>query len=102
MSEKKRVPPWERARLSFILAERRRQRKVEENERPVKARLMDLEENRKRLAEIRKFFCPDCQHYINSDQLPSEEKKIGEEQGFCKCPKNATGVSIDNPEQHAR
>ncbi len=44
MSEKKRVPPWERAQLSFTLAERRRLRKVEENERPGKARLLDLEE----------------------------------------------------------
>src|SRR5258708_764011 len=76
MSEKKRVPPWERAQLSFTLAERRRLRKVEENERPGKARLLDLEENRKRLAEIRKHFCPDCQRYIRSDQLAKEEQKI--------------------------
>ncbi len=48
MSEKKRVPPWERAQLSFTLAERRRLRKVEENERPGKARLLDLEENQAR------------------------------------------------------
>ena len=88
MSEKKRVPPWERAQLSFTLAERRRLRKVEENERPGKARLLDLEENRKRIAEIRKHFCPDCQRYIRSDQLAKEEQKIGEEQGFCKCAKN--------------
>jgi len=88
MSEKKRVPPWERARLSFTLAERRRLRKVEESERPGKSRLLDLEENRKRLAEIRKYFCPDCQRYIRSDQLAREEQKIGEEQGFCKCAKN--------------
>ena len=90
MSEKKRVPPWERAQLSFTLAERRRARKVEESERPGKARLLDLEENRKRLAEIRKHFCPDCQRYIRSDQLAREERKIGEEQGFCKCAKNAS------------
>jgi len=88
MSEKKRVPPWERAQLSFTLAERRRLRKVEENERPGKTRLLDLEENRKRLAEIRKHFCPDCQRYIRSDQLAKEEQKIGEEQGFCKCARN--------------
>ena len=89
MSEKKRVPPWERAQLSFTLAERRRLRRLEENERPGKTRLLDLEENRKRLAEIRKHFCPDCQRYIHSDQLTREENKIGEEQGFCKCAKNA-------------
>jgi hypothetical protein len=88
MSEKKRVPPWERAQLNFTLAERRRLRQVEEKERPGKARLLDLEENRKRLAEIRKHFCPDCQRYIRSDQLAREENKIGEEQGFCKCAKN--------------
>ena len=89
MSEKKRVPPWERAQLSFTLAERRRLRKVEESERPGKARLLDLEENRKRLAEIRKNICTDCRHYILSEQLSREEKKIGEEQGFCKCTKNS-------------
>jgi hypothetical protein len=85
MSEKKRVPPWERAKLSFTLAERRRLRKVEEKERPGKIRLLDLEENRRRLAEIRKNMCPDCRHYIRSDRLAREERKIGEEQGFCKC-----------------
>ena len=89
MSEKKRVPPWKRARLNFTLAEHRRLRKVEENERPGKARLLDLEENRKRLGEIRKHFCPDCQRYINNEQLTREEKKIGEEEGFCKCARNA-------------
>lgn len=88
MSEKKRVPPWERAQLSFTLAERRRLRKTEEKERPGKARLFDLEENRKRLLEIRKNICPDCRHYIRSGRLTREETKIGEEQGFCKCPLN--------------
>jgi len=88
MSEKKRVPPWERAQLSFTLAERRRLRKVEESERPGKARLLDLEENRKRLAEIRKNICTDCRHYILSEQLSREERKIGEEQGFCECATN--------------
>src|SRR6266700_6607321 len=89
MTEKKRVPPWERAQLSFTLAERRRLRRVEENERPGKARQLDLEENRRRLAEIRKHFCPDCQRYIRSDQLTREENKIGEEQVFGKCAKNS-------------
>ena len=88
MSEKKRVPPWERAQLSFTLSERRRTRKLEENERPGKIRLLDLEENRKRLAEIRKNICPDCRRYIRSDKLSREEFKIGEEQGFCRCEKN--------------
>ena len=54
MTEKKRVPPWERAYLNFKLAERKRARELEEKKRPVKARQLDLEENRKRLAEIRK------------------------------------------------
>ncbi len=85
MTEKKRVPPWERAQLTFTLAERRRLRRVEETERPAKARVLDLEENRKRLAEIRKHICPECHRYILSDQLAREEKKIGEQQGFCKC-----------------
>jgi hypothetical protein len=89
MSEKKRVHPWERAQLSFALAERRRQRKAEESERPRKSRLLDLEENRKRLAEIRKNICSNCRRYIRSDRLSREEFKIGEEQGFCKCEKNS-------------
>ncbi len=54
MTGKKRVPPWERAYLNFKLAERKRVRELEEKNRPVKARQLDLEENRKRLAEIRK------------------------------------------------
>ena len=90
MPEKKRVPPWERAQLSFTLAERRRQRGTEEHERPGKLRLLDLEENRKRLAEIRKNICPSCRRYIRTDRLSKEEFKIGEEQGFCKCEKNSS------------
>ena len=89
MPEKKRVPPWERAQLSFTLAERRRGRKVEENERAGNLRRLDLEENRKRLAEIRKNICAVCRHYIRSDKLSREEFKIGEEQGFCKCERNS-------------
>ena len=54
MIDKKRVPPWERAYLNFKLAERKRVRELEEKKRPVKARQLDLEENRKRLAEIKK------------------------------------------------
>ena len=54
MTDKKRVPPWERAYLNFRLAERKRVRELEEKKRPVKARLLDLEENRKRLAQIKK------------------------------------------------
>ena len=54
MTEKKRVPPWERAYLNFKLKERKRLRELEEQKRPVKARQFDLEENRKRLAEIKK------------------------------------------------
>ena len=94
MSEKKRVPPWERAQLSFTLAERRRQRKTEESERPGKLRLLDLEENRKRLVEIRKNICPDCRHYIRSERLSREEFKLGEEQGFCKCEKNSSNPNV--------
>lgn len=93
MPEKKRVPPWERAQLSFTLSERRRTRNLEENERPGKIRLLDLEENRRRLAEIRKNLCPDCRHYIRSDRLSREEFKIGGEQGFCKCEKNLSNFT---------
>ena len=94
MSEKKRVPPWERAQLSFTLAERRRQRNTEKNERPGKLRLLDLEENRKRLAEIRKNICPNCRRYIRSDKLSREEAKLGEEQGFCKCEKTPRTLTL--------
>ncbi len=83
----KRVPPWERAQLNFKLAERKRLRRVEERERPVKARLSDLEENRRRLAGITKYICPDCRRYIFSDQLSEGEKKIGAQFGFCQCDK---------------
>jgi len=89
MSEKKRVPPWERAQLNFTLAERKRQRKVEEKDRPARIRLLDLEENRKRMTEIRRNICPDCRHYLRDSQLTREERKIGEEQGFCNCARNA-------------
>ena len=87
------MPPWERAQLSFTLSERRRSRKIEENARPGKIRLLDLEENRRRLAEIRKNICPDCLRYIRSDGLSREEFKIGMEQGFCKCEKNSPGFA---------
>jgi hypothetical protein len=54
MTEKKRLPPWEQARLNFTLKERERLRKVKAKDRPSRERVMDLEENRKRLAEIKK------------------------------------------------
>jgi len=54
MTEKKRLPAWEQARLNFTLKERERLRKVKAKDRPSRERVMDLEENRKRLAEIRK------------------------------------------------
>ncbi len=93
MSSKKRVPPWERAQLSFTLSERRRLRRVEDSQRGGKIRLLDLEENRKRLAEIRKNICPDCRRYIRSDRLSREEMKIGQEQGFCKCARDQVSSS---------
>ncbi len=83
----KRVPPWERAQLNFKLAERKRLRQLEERERPVKARLSDLEENRKRLAKIKQYICPDCRRYILSEQLSEDETKIGKQFGFCQCKK---------------
>ena len=49
----KRVPPWERAQLNFARQERERLRKLEVKQRPVRDQVLDLEENRKRLAEIR-------------------------------------------------
>ena len=85
MTEKKRLPPWEQARLNFTLKERERLRKVEAKDRPTRERVMDLEENRKRLAEIKKHICPDCQRYILSDLLTEGEKKIGGQYGFCGC-----------------
>ncbi len=83
----KRVPPWERAQLNFKLAERKRLRELEEKGRPAKVRMADLEENRKRLVEIKRNICPDCQRYIFSELLPEGERKIGERFGFCKCHK---------------
>ncbi len=83
----KRVPPWERAQLNFKLAERKRLRRLEEQERPTKARLSDLEENRKRLAKIKQYICPDCRRYIFSEQLSEDERKIGKQFGFCQCKK---------------
>ncbi len=63
MTEKKRLPPWEEARLVFRMQEEQRKRKVLEDDmkqrrsrakRPGPNTLDELEENRKRLAEIRK------------------------------------------------
>jgi len=54
MTEKKRLPAWEQARLNFTLKERERLRRVEAKERPTRERVMDLEENRKRLAEMKR------------------------------------------------
>ena len=63
MTEKKRLPPWEEARLVFRMQEEQRKRKVLEDDmrqrrtrakRPSPNTLDELEENRKRLAEIRK------------------------------------------------
>jgi len=81
----RRVPPWEQARLNFELAERKRMRELEQKERPARVRLSDLEENRKRLAEIRKQICAACHKYIFSELLPEPERKIGERFGFCNC-----------------
>ncbi len=53
MTEKKRLPAWEQARLNFTLKERERLHRVEAKERPARERVMDLE-NRKRLAEMKK------------------------------------------------
>ena len=61
MPEKKRLPPWEEARLLFRMQEEARKRKLlEENMKPHRTRakragpntLGELEENRKRLREI--------------------------------------------------
>jgi hypothetical protein len=83
----KRIPPWEQAQLNFKLAERRRTRELEEKQRPARLRLSDLEENRKRLVEIKKHVCPNCYRYILSEKLPEGERKIGTRFGFCQCPK---------------
>ena len=85
--KEKRVPPWERAQLNFKLAERKRLRQLEERERPANARLSDLEENRKRLAKIKQYICPDCGRYILSEQLSEDERKVGRQFGFCQCKK---------------
>jgi hypothetical protein len=50
----KRIPPWERAQLNFQLGERTRERELRTQESKRKDGMIDLEENRKRLAEIRK------------------------------------------------
>ncbi len=50
----KRIPPWERAQLNFQLAERKRERELQAKESKRKDGLIDLEENRKRLAEMKK------------------------------------------------
>ncbi len=81
----RRVPPWEQAQLNFRLAERKRLRELEEKERPGRIRLADLEENRKRLVEIRKHICSSCHKYVLSESLPEGERKIGERFGYCKC-----------------
>ncbi len=55
MTEKrKRVPPWEQARINFARQERARLHKLEVAQRPVREQVLDLEENRKRVAEIKK------------------------------------------------
>ncbi len=63
MTEKKRLPPWEQARLVFRMQEERRKRKLLEGDmkqrqararRPGPNTLVELEDNRKRLAEIKK------------------------------------------------
>ncbi len=92
MTEKpqKRIPPWERAQMNFQLAERKRARELEAKARPGKLRLIDLEENRKRLLEIRKNICSTCHKYIFTEQLPEGERKIGERFGFCNCNNSQT------------
>ena len=52
--KKKRVPPWEQAQLNFARQERERLHRLEVAQRPVRDQVLDLEENRKRLAEIKK------------------------------------------------
>lgn len=49
-----RVPPWEQARLIFAQQERARRRRLEAKQRPIREQVLDLEDNRKRLAEIKK------------------------------------------------
>jgi hypothetical protein len=63
LPEKKRLPPWEEARLLFKMQEEARKRKLlEDSVRPSQSRtrrvgpntLAELEENRKRLKELQK------------------------------------------------
>ena len=49
----KRVPPWEQGRINFARQERERERRLEVQHRPIRDRALDLEENRKRLAQIK-------------------------------------------------
>jgi len=86
----KRIPPWEQAQMNFQLAERKRLRQLEEKARPGKLRLIDLEDNRRKLVEIRKNICKNCHRYILSDKLPEGERKIGERFGFCHCNTSQT------------
>ncbi len=55
MTEKrKRLPPWEQARINFARQERDRLHKLEVAQRPIREQVLDLEENRKRVAGIKK------------------------------------------------
>lgn len=94
MTEKKRVPPWEQARLNFSLRERERLRLVEAKQRPLRDAVLSLEENRRRLAEITKNICQDCRRYILSDELTEGERKIGLQFGFCQCRNRASRVQV--------
>jgi len=86
---RRRIPPWEQAKLNFKLAERKRFRELEEKERPARMRMSDLEENRVRLVEIKKHICPTCRRYRFSEQLPEGERKIAERFGYCQCNSKA-------------
>ncbi len=52
--KRKRVPPWEQARINFARQERARLHKLEVAQRPLREQVLDLEENRKRVSEIKK------------------------------------------------
>jgi len=65
LTEKKRIPPWEKARILVHMQEEQRKRKLLESEMKERQRkaafrvkrpspLDSMDENRKRLAEIRK------------------------------------------------
>ncbi len=63
MTEKKRLPPWEEARIVFKMQEQERKRKILEEEMKHRQRrgkrigpntADELEENRKRLRELEK------------------------------------------------